>query len=348
VADTLTQLRDALRKRDKARAQLQALQSQLPTGESDHQKRQAELEKLTSKLSSAGGDVSKRRESLAQEIDASRSVVSAAEDELRDLNERHDAGDIPERAYGRAVPAIRARIAGAEARIQIREKALAAESAKELDWLDKLTIAQRKADVPPQTGGPATDWQGATVPERIMMLWRESKKPQSRRPIVISSIVLGVLALSVLAVVLVGGATSDTTMEDYLGRGEVLVPVLVQDMEGVRSLEFTLQYDPQLLTGMSVIQDEVGRLSVMQYDIDRDGHLRVTVRDVTGITGTGALIIIRFKVNELVEEQAPLEFVSVAATDVQTLQPRPAQGENGWVNTSTLEVYAPVLRFPDA
>jgi hypothetical protein len=348
VADTLSQLRDALRARDKAKTQLRALESQLSTGVAENRTRQAELEKLTSKTSSKDSNVSRRRESLAHEMEASRSVISAAEDELRGLNERHDAGEVSDRAYGRAVPAIRARIAGAEARIQMREKALAAESAKELDWLDKLTIAQRRADVPPQTDGRSTDWPGASVPERIMMLWRESKKPQSRRPIVISSIVVGVLALIVIAVVLVGGATSDTTMEDYLGRGEVLVPVLVQDMEGVRSLEFTLQYDPQLLTGMSVIQDEVGRLSVMQYDIDRDGRLRVSVRDVTGITGTGSLIIIRFKVNELVEEQAPMEFISVAATDVQTLQPRPAQGENGWVNTSTLEVYAPVLRFPDA
>jgi hypothetical protein len=86
---------------------------------------------------------------------------------------------------------------------------------------------------------------------------------------------------------------------------------------------------------------------VMQYDINHSGHVTVAIRDVVGISGTGTIIIARFKTAESAEGLASLKLTSISATDVTTLLPRPVEGDDGWINTGTLEVLAPVLRFPE-
>ncbi len=236
----------------------------------------------------------------------------------------------------------------------MRERAQKAESASDLSWLASLSPEQRKPDGERQIGerdlhdARVPDWPGASVPERIQMLWRDGKKPHSRRPIVISAIAVGVLAIIVLGAVIASSMTNEKTAQDFLGKGEVLVPVLVEDMQGVRNLDFTLEYDPDLLTAISVVQDQVGRLSVMQYDIDRSGTVQIGVRDVTGISGTGAIVVIRFRANDAATERAVLHFSSVSATDVNTLEERPSVGDDGWIDTATLESQAPVVHFPES
>jgi hypothetical protein len=125
-----------------------------------------------------------------------------------------------------------------------------------------------------------------------------------------------------------------------------MVPVLIEDAEHLRNLEFTVAYDPDVLAGVSVVQDEVARLAVMQYDILKSGEVNIQVRDVVGINGSGSIVIIRFRTSEIVPEPSPLRLVSLSAVDVRTMMERPIEGEDGWVNTETLDVLAPVLRFP--
>ena len=352
LVDTLAILREALRARDRVRRQIDKLDNQAPPEGGNIEKRQLQRAKLTAQVSRTDKDIDTLRDTLAREIEASRSIVSATESELHHLDERHESGEITDAAHGKQARALERTLSDARARIEVREKAQRAESASDLDWLVSVPAAQRKPDAPQQIGegdisdARIPDWPGASVPERIQMLWREGKKSHSRRPIIISGIVTGVLAFMVLGLVILSSMSPHRTAQDYLGKSEVLVPVLVDDMQGVRNLDFTLEYDPELLTAVSVVQDEVGRLSMMQYDIDSAGSLEVSVRDVTGITGTGAIVIIRFRANDAVEEQATLEFTSVSATDVLTLQSRQALGEDGWIDTATLETNPPVLRFP--
>ena len=352
LVDTLALLRDALRAKDKINARIEALDNQVTPEGGNTEKTRSQLTKQTRLLSSAEGDVIKIQKMLAREIEASRSIVSTAESELQLLEERHKSGEMTDVAHAKQARALEKTAAAARARVEIREKAQRAESASDLNWLASVPAIQRKPDVPQQIGegdisdARVPDWPGASVPERIQMLWREGKKSHSRRPIIISGIVMGVLALAALGLVIVSNSGPHRTAEDYLGEGEVLVPILVDDMQGVRNLDFSLKYDPELLTAVSVVQDKVGRLSVMQYDIDLDGNLDVSLRDVTGITGTGAIVIVRFRANDTAEAQAALEFALVSAIDVLTLEERPSLGDDGWINTATLEVHPPVLRFP--
>jgi hypothetical protein len=352
LVDTLAVLRDALRARDRITRQLEELDARVIPAGGDTKKRQSQMARLAAQLSTVDSDIKELHDVLAREIEASGAIVGGAENELTILEERHASGAITDASYDKQVRALGRTISAGRARREIRERAQRAESAAGLNWLASIPADQRKPDRLQQIGesdvsdARVPDWPGASVPERVQMLWREGKKSHSRRPIIISGIVVGVMALIVVGLVIVSNFTSDKTAADYLGEGDVLVPVLVDNMQDVRNLDFTIQYDPQSVTAMSVIQDEVGRLSVMEYDIN-EGQLTVSLRDVTGITGTGAVVIVRFKANQSVAEQAALQFASVSATDVSTLEDRPVLGIDGWIDTATLEVSAPVLAFPE-
>ncbi len=352
LVDTLALLRDALRARDKVKKQIGTLDDhEIPAG--TDKKKPSQLAKLTAELGAADVQIGKLHAALAREIEASQTVIGGVEEELALLEERHESGKVTDANYARQVAALEKTKSAAGERIEIREKAQRAESATDLAWLATLPAAQRKADRTQQISendiseARVPDWPGASVPERIQMLLREGRRSHSRGPIIISTIVVGAIAIIVLGLVIVSNLTSPRTAADYLEPGDVLIPVIVDDMQDVRNLDFTLQYDPQLLTAVSIVQDKVGRLSVMEYDIDPAGQLKVSVRDVTGITGSGAIVIIRFKANDAVEEQAELGFASVSATDVLTLEDRPAVGEDGWIDTVTLQSSPPVLRFPE-
>jgi len=352
LADTLAQLKDVLAAHDEARARLQELENQA-NGEGGPGKRLgSNLRKQSERISAMADRERILRDSVEREMEQSRSAAAATEAELHDLEGRYGSGQVRDAAYETESQGLRSRLTDARARIAVREKALQAKSAKDLDWLDSVPAAHRSAEASGQTATQGTsdvrftDWPGASVPERIAMLWRESKKPASRRSIAVSTAVVGVISIILVTVVLISGHLNPRSADDYLGEGEFLVPVLVDSAEYVRNLEFTLEYDSEVLTAVSIIQGDVGRLAVMQYDVYRPGALDVLLRDVTGIAGSGSIVIIRFKTNEAAPDPTPLQFASLSAVDSRTMQDMPVQGENGWINTGTLDVQAPVVRFP--
>ena len=347
MADTLDRLKDALQARDKAREQALVLETQRTEEDGVGQQLESQLKKHSERLSVIDKAILRLRQVLAQQIEESRAVAAATETALRAIEVRRSTGDIAPGSYSSQEQVLRSRLEDAAARIEIREKAVQAESAADLDWLESVPAAHRAIEsAQGQRELRVADWPGTSVPERVAMLWRESKKPHSRRPIITSAAIVAVLSLIVFGAILVSRAGDTKSIEDYLGEGEVLVPVLVEDMEGVRTLDFTLAYDPQLVTGISVIQSEVGRLSVMEYDVDSDGRLTVGIRDAMGLSGTGTILVVRFRANEQAEGPATLEFTQVEATDARTMLERPVEGQDGRIDTATLEVVAPVLRFP--
>ncbi len=350
MADTLERLQDALRDRDHIKESISKLERTTDTG-SAAVGSASKHEKQTQRLSSADKQVSTIREVLAAEIDASRTAAAAAGAGLQELEALHRSGEIADEPYQEKSEEFRSRREEATARIAVRERALSAESARDLDWLESVPIIHRVPEgETPAAPAPCevrlTDWPGASVPERIAMLWREARKPNSRRSIITSAIAVGALTVIVIAVVLIAGKMNPKDASDYLRPGEVLVPVLVDSAEHIRNLEFTLVYDTETVTGMSVIQGDVGRLAVMQYDIHRAGTVEVSIRDVVGVSGSGSIVIMRFRANEAVPDHATLSFASLRAVDTRTMEERPVVGEDGWIDTETLDVLAPIIRFP--
>ncbi len=353
MSETLRDFHEALRARDAIRERVQSLRDQRPTEDSRDRKLEAKLQRQTDRLSALEQHVAQLRHTLARETDQARAAVATAEEAQRALAQRHRAGEVSGEAYRAQESALREQLENAEARLAQLGRAVTAESASELDRLNaelatetETTLLQKRdAMMQRYSQSRFADWPGAPVPERLAMLWREGKKPQAKRPILISAAVVGALALIIIGTVLVAGASRERDITDFLGHGEVLVPVLVDQAEGVRDLRFTIEYDADLLTGISVIQGDVGRLAVMQYDIDHAGIMTVTIRDVGGVSGSGPIIVARFRAKESVDRQTPLTFTSVSATDVRTSTDMLVHGENGWINTNTLDVQSPVLDF---
>ena len=347
MADTLGQLKTILRARDEGRARLEELESKTNREDTQSKRLQADLSKQSERLSAMDERVRTLRQALTRESEAARAAITEADAELHALEDRRGSGQVMDAAYEVGARSLRIRRTDAEARIAVREKALEADSAKELDWLDSVPPEHRGAD---STQGidetSISDFPGPSVPARIAMLWRESKRPQSRSSIRTSAIVVGALTLLVVGAVVISSSLNPRDPTDYLREGEFLVPVMVEEAQHIRNLQFTLEYDTEVVAGVSVIQGDVGRLAVMQYDVDRSGRIEVLVRDVTGIDGSGSLVIMRFKTVTVVPEPAPLRFTSLNAIDSRTLLERPVLGDDGWINTEQLDTLAPVLRFP--
>jgi hypothetical protein len=351
VADSLARFRRELADRDEARKKLQSMEAESTKG-GDEANQQKKLARQRSRVAKLDETIQSLKGELTRDAALMRDSASRDGKELEEIEARHAAGKVGEASYRTERYRLRGRIAEAESRATLLERASSAESAAEVRALESASErALTDADSPEAaiqrfTEPRGMDWPGVTVPERIIMLWRESKKTSSRRSIIVSALIVAALTVILLGVVLVSGALEPRDAADYLGKGEVMVPVLIEDAEHLRNLEFTVAYDPDVLTGVSVVQDEVARLAVMQYDILKSGQVTVQVRDVVGINGSGSIVIIRFRASEIVAEPSPLQLVSLSAVDVRTMMERPIEGEDGWVNTETLDVLAPVLRFP--
>jgi hypothetical protein len=351
VADSLARFRRELADRNEARKKLQSIEAD-STQNGDEASQQKKLSRQRSHVAKLEEAVHGLRSELTRDASQLRQSASRDRKEMEELEACHAAGKVGEASYRTEQYRLRLGIADAESRADLLEHASSAESAAEVRALETAAVTRPTDSESPEaaiqrfTEPRGMDWPGVTVPERIVMLWRESKKSSSRRSIIVSASVVAALTLILLGVVLVSGALEPRDAADYLGKGEVMVPVLIEDAEHLRNLEFTVAYDPDVLTGVSVVQDEVARLAVMQYDILKSGEVNIQVRDVVGINGSGSIVIIRFRTSEIVPEPSPLRLVSLSAVDVRTMMERPIEGEDGWVNTETLDVLAPVLRFP--
>jgi len=349
VPDKFRELREALRIRNTTREQIRSLNDQRNKSGGDDAKFLSQYEKLISRLASVDDRLSGLRQALAEEIEESRTTLTAAEEGMRAQRSR----EVTDTAYDEEGLALHRQLESERARLSLLEAAATAESAADIDRISAMAVtdtdgtAAEKKDAIMESYNNVrfADWPGASVPERIGMLWREGRKPQSKRSILISAAAIVALTLIVVGGAFASGTSGERDVTDFLRDGELLVPVLVDGADGVRNLEFTIEYDSDLLTGISAVQGDVGRLAVMQYDIDRSGILTVTVRDVVGISGTGPIVVVRFRANDRVAEQAPLMFTFIKATDVRTMSDMPVLGDDGWIDTETLDMLAPELRF---
>ncbi len=351
MADKLAHLKNLLAAREEARVRLRDMEAEGEVAGGAEKRRSSKLKRQSDRLAEMDGKLRRLRKAISEETERARSSAIATRTALDELGTAQPGG-----GQGVHTESLRQelqlRLTELNSRVSVKERALQAESASDLAWLDSVPEAHR-GDEEPELSGPhepgemtVSEFPGASVPERIMMLRREMKKPGSRRSIIVSTVVVCAIAAIVFGVVLVSGHRNPKQASDYLGEGEVLVPVLVDDARNIRNLEFTLTYDPGVLRGMSVIQGDVGRLAFMQYDIDNSGTIEVVMRDVTGIDGSGTMLIMRFRTLEAGPTPEPIAFTALKAVDSETLQERPATGEDGWVDTLDFEVLAPVIRFP--
>jgi len=189
------------------------------------------------------------------------------------------------------------------------------------------------------------DWPGATVPERLMMLFREAKKSDSRRPIVISSIVVAAISIALIAATLINGALNPGDGQNPLGKGDLYVPVLVADADDLGVLEMTIEYDDAVLSGISATSGPIAETAAVDCSVETPGIMKVRMVAANGVSGSGAIVLLRFRVDEIVLKPAALDVTAVTASGSLSMTTVPVEFEDGSVNTATLESVAPVVRF---
>jgi hypothetical protein len=226
------------------------------------------------------------------------------------------------------------------------EQAIAAESPEEVKGI-LAAIQEEASNMSGLFSLESTrfgDWPGPSVPERIIMLFKEARKPSSKKPILFSG---GLMA--VLAVIVLGGATISMLRADHsdanpIGIGEAVVPIMVDTADEVTSIEVTLEYDETILTAREVRKGLLGTLGRIAFDVSMPGTISFVLTDTAGIVGSGDLVLILFKVDHIVAEPTDIVIVSASATnkDGSTATIR---SEDGWLETSAMVNYAPVLHF---
>ena len=260
----------------------------------------------------------------ASELAAAREKLAGRESSLektrglvrRDLEEARKARDEAERRLEEARDTrtvnfetaeehrLNATIRRGQSLVSNLEQALAAESPEEVR--DILAAIQEEASRTPgvfsMDSARFGDWPGPSVPERIMMLFKEVRKPGSKKPILFSTLFMTVLAIVVFGGIAISMLRADPSATNPIGMGEAVVPVMIDAARDATSIEVTLEYDETILTAREVRKGLLSTLGKIAFDVSMPGTISFVVSDNAGIVGSGDLVLILFKVNVIADD----------------------------------------------
>ncbi|MBN1855731.1 MAG: hypothetical protein JW846_02105 [Dehalococcoidia bacterium] len=348
MTHNIRKLKEALVDHELATSDIEKLEAGKLAGKVDDKKYESAIAKCRKRLDKADAALAGARSAVRADVEKIRKTADDLLPEIAAL-ERQQGSEGPfSDKNERELVKLRQELKKAKTQEGLLESAAGTASSKEL-----IEIAARIDEEPTrdEEGYPVgrasyTDFPGMTVPERLILLFREVKKnPQTKRPIIISSAVIGAILLTLFGVLIVSGMRNDAgDTSGIIGRGDVLAPILVDGASNVGRLEITLTYDAEILTGLTVLPGSLASASMLEHNVSIPGTVIIELVDTTGITGSGELVIIKFRTDHIVIEPVPL-LLSSASYDVHSLEEIPSQNEDGWVDTGNLSVMAPVIDF---
>ncbi len=125
----------------------------------------------------------------------------------------------------------------------------------------------------------------------------------------------------------------------------ISVPILATRADNVGSLEFVLVYDP---AKVELAQVERGLLSgdaLIDSSTPSPGRLWAGIIDINGMTGSGPVAVVKFKVRDDVGGTMPLSLESIAAYDANTLVDIVTGTTPGVFNVSEANPLSPIVTF---
>jgi len=347
VTQNIKKLKRTLFDYRQATSDIETLEAKKAAGKIDERKYDAAIAKGRKHLDEASVAVAGARSALRTDIESSQRTAETLRSEIAAVEQQLASGEPYTDKYEREQVKLRQRLTRAEANEELLKQAAGTESSEELT---KIVASMEEEPVRDEDGFPIgratyTDFPGMTVPERLILLFREIKKnPHTKRPVIISAATIGALILALFGVLIVSGMRNDPgNTPNILGRGDVLAPVLVDGAEDVGRFEVTLTYDAEVLTALSVQPGSLASSGLLERNVSTPGTVTFSIADTTGITGSGELVIIRFRTNHIVVDPAPLTLSSVSVYDVHSLDELALEEEDGWIDTGNLSVMAPVL-----
>ena len=125
----------------------------------------------------------------------------------------------------------------------------------------------------------------------------------------------------------------------------ISVPILATRADNVGSLEFVLTYDP---AKVELAQIERGLLSgdaLIDSSSPSPGRLWAGIIDINGITGSGPVAVVKFKIKDDADGTMPLSLESIAAYDANTLVDIVTRTTAGAFNIAEAGTLSPIVTF---
>lgn len=125
----------------------------------------------------------------------------------------------------------------------------------------------------------------------------------------------------------------------------ISVPILATRADNVGSLEFVLTYDP---AKVELAQIERGLLSgdaLIDSGSPSPGRLWAGIIDINGITGSGPVAVVKFKIKDDEDGTMPLSLESIAAYDANTLVDIVTRTTAGAFNIAEAGTLSPIVTF---
>jgi hypothetical protein len=341
MANPLKQLDEVLKLRRQEQRRIEKLESLLADGTITQGHYASTISDYRSRLNAINRTLETIRAGVRSRLSDARTDEGVAERKLASFQAQHEGPFEDGEKPAREASKLERKLESARARRAELERALAAESPADLRP-DGEIQPEDEEEPPP---GISAQFPGVSVPERLLMLFRETRNPEAKKPVAVSGAVLAILTVVVLGVLLISGARADSgATANVIGRGEVLVPVLGENLNGIGSVSLTLEYDEDVLTAVEIVPGVLARARTVTSDLSVDGVLSVDVESTYGLDPSGELMLVVFRVDDIVSDRTDIRVSSASALSLDGGTEPALETGDGWVETTSFTVSAPVLR----
>jgi hypothetical protein len=153
---------------------------------------------------------------------------------------------------------------------------------------------------------------------------------------ILAIIIVAVIVAVVVFVFVLGGS------DDEDG-GENIIPIQVNNADGVGALHIELVYDSSIIEVTDVSLGSLGENGQVDYEVESPGRVTIGFIDAMGMSGTGDVVEISFTENS--DGKSSLVLENVVATDAETLYGLVVQTSAGSLDTNNDTSTAPVINI---
>ena len=125
----------------------------------------------------------------------------------------------------------------------------------------------------------------------------------------------------------------------------ISVPILATRAENIGSLEFELVYDKTKVELSEVKPGILSEDALIDSGSPEPGRLWAGIIDANGITGSGSVAVVKFKVKDNVEGTMALSLKSIAAYDANSMVDIITGTSPGAFNISESGTLSPIMTF---
>jgi len=152
----------------------------------------------------------------------------------------------------------------------------------------------------------------------------------------ISAIIIVTVIVATVLVLGCGGSDGENG-------GESIIPIQLNNADGVGALHIELVYDSSIIEVADVTLGSLGENGQVDFEMESPGRVIIGLIDAMGMIGSGDVVEIRFTENAGGKSSLVLE--NVVATDAETLYDLVVQTSAGSLDTNNDTSTTPVINI---